>query len=228
MAVLGVSTTSCFARHRGGGRSGGGDDRRGAPAIVVCQPPEEKVKRVASSIFIFTRSRREWKCFFSFEKGIFFCLMRNNQAKRETLWPVGSWRERERKDESADGSELFTLEFKFSGMQENTVWHIYSQQRHICIFSRRLELPLFRFVCYFIHCCFDGGGDVKLHTASKKKSISGWKKKLDLCKSDLGKKSQKVFEFGFEPTKLFNAHATECCRRFCWNSVDRKNKENFL
>lgn len=95
------------------------------------------------------------------------------------------------------------------------------EQRHICIFSGRLELPLFRFVCYFIHCCFDGGGGVKLHTASKNPSRS--EKNWILCKNDLGKVTEivkvvdgaAVLQFGFEPTKLFNAHVIECCRTFC-------------
>lgn len=156
--------------------------------------------------------------FFSFERYFFLPYAKQSSKAGDTLTRWKLKRERERKDESADGSELFTLEFKFSGMQENAVWRIHSQQRHTCIFSGRLELPLFRFVCYFIHCCFDGrgggGGDVKLHTASKK-NPSRVEKNLDLCKNDLGEKSQKVLEFGFEPTKLFNAHVTECCRRFC-------------
>lgn len=221
MAVLGVSTTSCL--------SGTGGEGRGR-AIVVCQPREEKVKRVASSIifFFFTRSLREWKCFPSerYFLFIFFSASREtNQAKREALQrPAGSRGERERKDESADGSELFTLEFKFSGMRENTVWRIYRPpprpqragraEAHWCFLreARTASISVCLVISFTV-ALMRGGEDVKLHTASKK-SITGLKKKnLDLCKSDFGKshrnrrkshrRRSRAFSLGSNPTKLF-------------------------
>lgn len=122
MAVLGVSTTSCLP-----GTGGGGGDRRGAPCHCCQSASRGESQTCCQQHFFFTRSLREWK-YFPSERYFFPALCETIRQSGRHFDPLEA-EERERKDESADGSELFTQAFKFSGMQENTVWRIYRPQR---------------------------------------------------------------------------------------------------